>query len=66
MHLPTHEQLHSETLSAPQPVVTTLVQPSGDEKSLGEKIKEISELKDQGILTEEEFSAATLLKGQTH
>jgi hypothetical protein len=68
MHLPTHEQLHSETLSAPQPVVTTLVQPSGGEKSpgLGEKIKEISELKDQGILTEEEFSAATLLKGQTH
>jgi hypothetical protein len=58
MHLPTHEQLHSETLSTPQPVVTTLVQPSGDEKSLGEKIKEISELKDQGILTEEEFSAA--------
>jgi hypothetical protein len=28
----------------------------GGEKSLGEKIKEISELKNQGILTEEEFS----------
>jgi hypothetical protein len=38
--------------------VTTLVQPTSSEKSLGVKIKEISELKDQGILTEEEFSAA--------
>ncbi len=43
---------------APQAVVTTLVQLGGGEKSLGVKIKEISELKDQGILTEEEFSAA--------
>lgn len=36
--------------------LTVAVQPGG--KSLGEKIKEISELKDQGVLSEEEFSAA--------
>jgi hypothetical protein len=54
----TLQQPHPPAGYTPTTAVASLVQPDGGEKSLGEKIKEIIELKDQGILSEAEFSAA--------
>jgi hypothetical protein len=54
----TLQQPHPPAGYTPATAVASLVQPDGGEKSLVEKIKEINELKHQGILSEEEFSAA--------
>lgn len=49
-----YQQQQAQAMPAPQPAAAA---PAGGEESVIEQLKELAKLKEQGILTEEEFAA---------